>query len=94
MKKSSYIINTSRGPVIIEDDLAFALNNEMISGAAMDVLSTEPPKKDNPLLAAKNCMITPHLAWASRDARERLIKIACENLKGYLNGSIVNKVNK
>ena len=94
MKKSSYIINTSRGPVINEEDLAFALNNDMISGAAMDVLSTEPPKKDNPLLTAKNCMITPHLAWASRDARERLIKIACENLKGYLNGSIVNKVNK
>lgn len=94
MKKNAYLINTSRGPVINEEDLAFALNNDIIAGAAMDVLSTEPPKKDNPLLSAKNCTITPHLAWASKDARGRLINIACENLKSYLNGEVVNKVNK
>ncbi len=94
MKNSSYIINTSRGPVVNEYDLAQALNNGIISGAAMDVLSTEPPKKDNPLVGCKNCVITPHYAWASVAARTRLMNTAASNLKGYLDGNIVNKVNK
>lgn len=94
MKKSSYIINTARGPVVNEVDLAWALNNGVIAGAAMDVLSTEPPKADNPLIGTKNCVITPHYAWASVEARTRLMNIAASNLKDFLNGNRVNMVNK
>lgn len=94
MKKTAYIINTARGPVVNEDDLAWALNNYMIAGAAMDVLSSEPPKADNPLLIAKNCIITPHIAWASIEARNRLMNIAYSNLKSFLEGNSVNMVNK
>lgn len=94
MKKTAYVINTSRGQTVNEQDLAWALNNGIIAGAATDVLSAEPPKGDNPLLSAKNCLITPHLAWASIDARKRLMNIAAENLKAFINGNIVNKVNK
>lgn len=94
MKKTSYIINTARGPVVNERDLAEALNGGIISGAAMDVLSTEPPKTDNPLIGCKNCIITPHYAWASFEARTRLMNIAASNLKSFLNGDKVNMVNK
>jgi glycerate dehydrogenase len=93
MKKSAFLINTSRGAVIVEEDLAFALNNELIAGAGLDVLSTEPPSAENPLLKAKNCIITPHFAWATGDARKRLMKVAVDNLRSYLSGNPVNVVN-
>ena len=94
MKKSAFLINTSRGPVIEEKDLAAALNEGRIAGAGVDVLSTEPPKADNPLLSAKNCVITPHIAWASLEARTRLMKIATENLRAFQQGTPVNVVSK
>jgi len=94
MKKTAFIINTSRGPVIEEKDLADALNGGRIAGAGVDVLSTEPPKADNPLLSAKNCVITPHIAWASLEARTRLMKIATENLRAFQQGTPVNVVSK
>jgi glycerate dehydrogenase len=93
MKTSAILINTGRGPLINETDLAEALNNSRIAGAGLDVLSTEPPAPDNPLLSAKNCYITPHIAWATTEARERLMKIATENLKAFLEGKPQNKVN-
>lgn len=93
MKKSAMIINTSRGPLINEQDLADALNNGAIAGAAVDVVSTEPAKMDNPLLFAKNCIVTPHIAWAPIEARERLLNIAIDNLEAFLAGNIINKVN-
>jgi glycerate dehydrogenase len=93
MKTSAILINTGRGALINENDLAEALNNGRITGAGLDVLSTEPPASDNPLLSAKNCCITPHIAWATTEARERLMKIATENLKAFLEGKPQNKVN-
>lgn len=93
MKKSAVLINTSRGPVVDERALADALNNGKISGAAVDVLSAEPAKSDNPLLKAKNCIITPHIAWAAKETRARLVGILEDNLKCYLNGKPQNKVN-
>ncbi|WP_372950106.1 D-2-hydroxyacid dehydrogenase [Mariniphaga sp.] len=93
MKTSAILINTGRGPLINENDLAEALNNGRIAGAGLDVLSTEPPAPDNPLLLAKNCYITPHIAWATTEARERLMEIATENLKTFLKGKPQNKVN-
>jgi glycerate dehydrogenase len=92
MKKTSYIINTSRGPLIVENDLADALNEGRIAGAAMDVLEKEPPEKSCPLLTAKNCYITPHFAWATLASRERLMSIAVENIKSYLAGKPQNVV--
>ena len=94
MKSSVIIINTARGGLIHEEALAEALNSERIAGAALDVLSTEPPSEDNPLLKAKNCIITPHIAWAAREARNRLMNIAVNNLKGYIKGNIINCVNE
>ena len=93
MKKSAFLINTARGGLIDEDALADALNNERIAGAGLDVLSKEPPAEDNPLLKAKNCFITPHIAWVTRDARIRLIDIQSENIKAFLDGKPINKVN-
>lgn len=93
MKKTAIFINTSRGPVVNEQDLAEALNNNVISGAGLDVLSTEPPKVDNPLLKAKNCYITPHIAWAAKETRARLINILDDNISKYLSGNAQNKVN-
>lgn len=94
MKKTAFLINTSRGPVVVEEDLAEALNKGIIAGAGLDVLSQEPPAKDNPLLTAKNCIITPHIAWATKEARQRLMKIATENLKAYLEGKPINIVSQ
>lgn len=94
MKKSAIFINTSRGPVVDEKALANALNNEMIQGAGLDVLSVEPADKDNPLLNAKNCYITPHIAWAAKETRERLLGILEDNLKAYIDGHAQNVVNK
>ncbi|HLR48964.1 MAG TPA: D-2-hydroxyacid dehydrogenase [Candidatus Sphingobacterium stercoripullorum] len=93
MKPSAFIINTARGPIIVEEDLAWALNNGVIAGAGLDVLSQEPPKGDNPLLQAKNCIITPHIAWASVEARKRLMGMIVENIKAYLAGSPIHVVN-
>ena len=93
MKSSAFLLNTSRGPVIIEEDLAEALNNNTIAGAGLDVLSVEPPAKDNPLIGAKNCIITPHIAWATKEARARLLEITIGNLSAYKNGNPVNVVN-
>jgi glycerate dehydrogenase len=93
MKPSSFLINTSRGPLIVERDLADALNNGRVAGAAVDVLSAEPPPLDNPLLHAKNCVVTPHIAWATREARTRLIELAAANLCAFLDGRPINVVN-
>ena len=93
MKESAYLINTSRGPLVVEADLAEALNSGRIAGAGVDVLSTEPPKPDNPLLTAKNCLITPHTAWASTAARGRLMDIAVNNLRQYQKNNPINVVN-
>jgi len=93
MKRSAFLLNTSRGPIIVDDDLAEALNNDVIAGAGIDVLSVEPPPKDNPLFKAKNCIITPHIAWATKEARERLMNITVNNLTAFINGNPVNVVN-
>jgi glycerate dehydrogenase len=92
MKKGVIIINTSRGEVIDETALALALNNGYIKAAALDVLANEPNVQLSPLLSSKNCIITPHVAWASKEARERLIEIVAENIKAFLNGNAQNKV--
>jgi glycerate dehydrogenase len=87
MKPTAFLINTSRGGLINEHDLADALNKEMIAGAALDVLSTEPPVASNPLLQAKNCFITPHIAWATFEARSRLMNVVVNNIKYFLEGN-------
>ena len=92
MKKSAILINTGRGALIDETALASFLNKELIAAAGLDVLSTEPPTADNPLITAKNCFITPHIAWATTEARQRLMNIAVSNLHSFLSGEIVNNV--
>lgn len=94
MKKSAFLINTSRGPLVVDEDLAAALNNGEIAGAGLDVLSIEPPSMSNPLIGAKNCLITPHISWATKEARSRLMDIAVDNIKAFLAGNPVNIVNK
>lgn len=93
MKPTAIIINTSRGPVVNAQDLADALNEGQIMGAGIDVLETEPPSTDNPLLKAKNCYITPHIAWASYEARVRLMEILIGNVKAFIEGNPINVVN-
>ena len=93
MKKTAFLINTGRGPLINESDLAEALNNETIAGAGLDVLSLEPASPDNPLPKAKNCFITPHIAWATYEARTRLMEIATKNLTAFLEGNPQNVVS-
>lgn len=93
MRDGVIIINTSRGPLINERDLAEALESGKVACAAVDVVSAEPIKRDNPLLMAKNCIITPHIAWAPKESRARLMDIAVENLRGFLEGNTVNAVN-
>lgn len=92
MKPSAFLINTSRGGLVNEEDLADALNDNRIAGAGLDVLSIEPPSSDNPLLEAKNCLITPHIGWATFEARARLMRVVVNNIKAFINGSPVNKV--
>lgn len=86
MKKSAFLINSSRGGLIDELALANALNSDMIKGAGLDVLSTEPPKDDNPLLSSKNTIITPHIAWATIEARQRVLNETAQNIKSFLKG--------
>ena len=93
MKNSAIFINTSRGPVVDENALADALNSSKIRAAGLDVLETEPARTDNPLLTAKNCYITPHIAWAALETRARLLKILEENLEAYISGKPQNVVN-
>jgi len=93
MKPTAFLVNTGRGPLINEQDLADALNNGVIAGAGLDVLSVEPASAKNPLPKAKNCYITPHIAWATIEARQRLMKIAGDNLAAFLEGQPVNVVN-
>lgn len=92
-KKSAFVINTSRGPVVDEQALAGALNEDRIAGAAVDVLSVEPARADNPLLTAKNCIITPHIAWAGFETRQRLMSVLKENFKAFAEGKPINVVN-
>ena len=94
MKKTAYIINTARGPLINEKDVADALNSGKIAGYAADVVCQEPMSKDNPLLTAKNCIITPHIAWAATETRKRLQGVVVENIKKYLAGNPQNVINK
>ena len=93
MKDGAMVLNTSRGPVVVEQDLADALNSGKLAGAAMDVVSTEPIRGDNPLLGAKNCIITPHIAWAPKESRQRIMDASVENLRCYLAGTPQNVVN-
>jgi glycerate dehydrogenase len=92
MKRSAFFINTSRGPLVVDPDLADALNQGVIAGAGLDVLSVEPPP-DNPLFHARNCLITPHIAWATKEARERLMQAAIGNVEAFLNGAPRNVVS-
>ena len=93
MKDGVMIINTSRGPLVVEEDLRDALNNGKVAGAALDVASIEPINADNVLLTAKNCIITPHIAWAPKESRTRLMNTAIDNLGAFVNGNPINVVN-
>lgn len=94
MKRTAYLVNTARGKLVHEQDLASALNEGLIAGAGLDVLSMEPPSPDHPLLHARNCIITPHLAWASREARQRLMGITVHNVQAFLAGTPTNVVSQ
>jgi glycerate dehydrogenase len=94
MKDGVIIINNSRGQLVVEQDLADALNSGKVYAAGLDVVSTEPIKHDNPLLAAKNCIITPHISWAAQASRKRIMDITVDNVKSFINGSPINVVNK
>ncbi len=93
MKDGVIILNNSRGPLIVEQDLADALDSGKVAAAGLDVVSTEPIRGDNPLLKAKNCIITPHISWAAREPRQRIMDMAVENLKAFLGGGAANVVN-
>lgn len=93
MKSSAFFLNTSRGPLVEDAALAKALNEGRLAGAGLDVLSTEPPPTDNPLLTAKNCIITPHIAWGSLAARKRLYGVVVKNLRAFINSAPMNVVN-
>jgi glycerate dehydrogenase len=94
MKPTAFLINTSRGPLVNEADLAAALDQGRIAGAGLDVLSVEPPPAANPLLTARNCIITPHIAWATRNARRRLIEVTAANLRAFVAGQPHHVVNR
>lgn len=92
MKRSAFLINTSRGPLVVDQDLADALNAGQIAGAGLDVLTVEPPAAGNPLFSARNCVVTPHIAWATKEARTRLVDIAIANVRAFLDGKPANRV--
>ncbi|MGR5140196.1 D-2-hydroxyacid dehydrogenase [Photobacterium sp. DNB23_23_1] len=92
MKPTAFLINTSRGQLVVEEELADALNVGKIAGAALDTLWQEPPRADNPLLTAQNCTITPHIAWATLDARQRIMNMVADNIRSFLNGTPQNTV--
>jgi glycerate dehydrogenase len=92
MKRSAFLLNTSRGPLVVDQDLADALNEGVIAGAGLDVLSVEPPLASNPLLSARNCIVTPHIAWATKEARSRLLDTAVANVNAFLAGRVQNAV--
>lgn len=94
MKDGAILINNSRGQMVVEEDLAEALNSGKLAAAALDVVSTEPIMDDNPLLQAKNCIITPHMSWGAKESRQRIMNTTEENLKAYLAGDPINVVNK
>jgi len=94
MKDGVILLNNSRGPLVVEQDLADALNSGKVYAAGLDVVSTEPVKADNPLLTAKNCIITPHISWASRESRQRIMDCTAENIRSWLDGTPVNVVNE
>lgn len=93
MKDGVIILNMARGPLIVEEDLAQALNSGKVYAAGMDVVSQEPIRADNPLLTAKNCFLTPHIAWASRECRQRIMEITEQNIRSFLDGNVQNRVN-
>ena len=93
MKDGVIILNMARGPMIVEEDLAQALNSGKVYAAGMDVVSQEPIRADNPLLTAKNCFLTPHIAWASRECRQRIMEITEQNIRSFLEGNVRNRVN-
>ena len=94
MKPGVLLINTARGQLVVEQDLADALNSGRVGGAALDVLSSEPPQADNPLLTASNCIVTPHIAWATKAARARIMATAAQNLEKFVTGAAQNVVNR
>ena len=93
MKDGVIILNNSRGPLVVEQDLADALNSGKVAAAGLDVVSTEPIRGDNPLLGAKNCLITPHISWAARASRQRIMDMSADNLRSYVEGAPINVVN-
>jgi glycerate dehydrogenase len=93
MKSTTFLINTGRGGLIDEIDLKWALENKVIAGAGIDVLTVEPPTKDNALIGVENCLVTPHIAWVSKEARNRLIDETAENIRAFLSGNPRNLVN-